>query len=43
MLTEDICDNGHWGNGEYRILIHSLEEVDYGFSLIKQSYKKQIN
>jgi predicted transport protein len=42
-LTEDISDKGHWGNGEYRIWINTMEEIDYGFSLIKQSYKKQGN
>jgi len=41
-LTEDISEKGHWGNGEYRIWIYSMEEIDYGFSLIKQSFKKQI-
>jgi predicted transport protein len=42
-LTEDISEKGHWGNGEYRIWINTMEEIDYGFSLIKQSYKKQSN
>jgi predicted transport protein len=42
-LTEDISEKGHWGNGEYRIWIKSMEEIDYGFSLIKQSFKKQNN
>jgi len=40
-LTEDISEKGHWGNGEYRIWINTMEEIDYGFSLIKQSFKKQ--
>jgi predicted transport protein len=42
-LTEDISEKGHWGNGEYRIWINTMEEIDYGFSLIKQSFKKQNN
>jgi len=42
-LTEDISEKGHWGNGEYRIWVNTMEEIDYGFSLIKQSYKKQNN
>ena len=39
--TEDISDVGHWGNGEYRIWIKSIDEIDYGFDLIKQSFIKQ--
>lgn len=42
-LTEDISEKGHWGNGEYRIWINTMEEIDYGFSLIKQSFKIQNN
>lgn len=30
---------GHWGNGDYEILLTSPDEIDYAMSLIKQSYE----
>jgi predicted transport protein len=39
--TEDLSGKGHWGNGDYKLLIKSEEDIEYGISLIKQSYNKQ--
>lgn len=39
-LTEDISSKGHWGNGNYRIKLHSDDELDYVLSLVKQSLEK---
>jgi predicted transport protein len=41
-LTEDLSEKGHWGNGDYRIWLHSDEHLDYTISLIKQSYQHQL-
>ena len=38
----DMSDKGHWGNGDYKIVIKSVEDIDYVMSLVKQSYMKQI-
>ncbi|MCW5520182.1 hypothetical protein J1N09_10060 [Aureitalea sp. L0-47] len=40
-LTEDLSEKGHWGNGDYRIWLHSDEHLDYAINLIKQSYQNQ--
>ena len=34
-----IKDIGHWGNGDYRMLIDGEEKIDYLMTLIRQSYK----
>ena len=39
---KDMSDKGHWGNGDYKIVIKSVEDIDYVMSLVKQSYMKQI-
>ena len=42
-LTRDLTKPqkvGHWGNGDYEILINDLENLDYIISLVKQSYDK---
>ena len=40
--TEDLSDKGHWGNGDYKLLVKSEDDLEYGISLIKQSYNKQV-
>lgn len=42
-LTEDLSDKGHWGNGDYRVWMHTNEHIDYALNLIKQSYKNQLS
>lgn len=41
-LTEDLSEKGHWGNGDYRIWLHSDEHLDYTINLIKQSFQNQL-
>lgn len=31
---------GHWGNGDYEIVVRNLEEISYVMGLIEQAYKK---
>lgn len=39
---QDVSDKGHWGNGDFKIVIKSVDDIDYVMSLVKQSYMKQI-
>lgn len=39
-LARDVANIGHWGNGDYEIQVSSDEDLDYIFSLIWQSHKK---
>ena len=36
-ITRDVSSTGHWGNGDYEILVDSTENLDYIMSLIKQA------
>jgi predicted transport protein len=38
-IARDVSSIGHWGNGDYEILLRSDAEMDYVLSLIKQSLK----
>lgn len=39
-ITRDVSSVGHWGNGDYEIQIKTDEDLEYIFSLVKQSLKK---
>lgn len=39
-LARDVSSIGHWGNGDYEIVMRTDEEMEYILSLIKQSLKK---
>lgn len=39
-LARDVYKIGHWGNGDYEIIIKPNSDLDYLMTLIKQSYKK---
>lgn len=39
-LSRDVSNVGHWGNGDYEILIKTDEDLEYIMSLVKQSLKK---
>ena len=39
-IARDVSSVGHWGNGDYEIVIRTDEEMEYILSLIKQSLKK---
>lgn len=37
-MTRDMSNKGHWGNGDYEVLLKSEMHIDYVMSLIRQSY-----
>lgn len=39
-LARDVSSIGHWGNGDYEIVLRNEENLDYVMSLVKQSLKK---
>lgn len=39
-LAKDVSELGHWGNGDYEVLVNSSSDLDYLLTLIKQSYLK---
>ena len=39
-LARDVSEVGHWGNGDYQVLVKSSEKLDYLMTLIKQSFTK---
>jgi predicted transport protein len=39
-VARDVSEVGHWGNGDYQVLVESSETLDYLMTLIKQSYTK---
>lgn len=39
-VARDITNVGHWGNGDYEILLNSNSDFEYIMSLIKQSWRK---
>ena len=38
-IAKDISDTGHWGNGDYCVIINKEDEIDNIIPLIKQSLK----
>lgn len=40
LMKKDGNKIGHWGNGDYQVLLKEPEELDYLMTLIRQSYKK---
>jgi predicted transport protein len=42
-LTKDISNVGHWGNGDYQIMMGDKTDIDYVMFLVNQSYKNQEN
>lgn len=39
-LARDVSNIGHWGNGDYEVIINHDTDLDYLMNLIKQSYQK---
>ena len=35
-LTKDVSETGHWGNGDYELIVSNTENLEYVMSLIKQ-------
>ncbi|MDD4547641.1 MAG: DUF5655 domain-containing protein [Bacilli bacterium] len=39
-IARDITNIGHWGNGDYEILMNNDNDFEYIMSLVKQSWRK---
>ena len=39
-VARDVSAIGHWGNGDYEVIVKSADDIYYLMSLIKQSYAK---
>ena len=39
-IAEDVSESGHWGNGDYRIIMHDETDIEYIIFLIKQSFDR---
>ena len=39
-IMRDVSSTGHWGNGDYELMINSDENLEYILSLVKQSLKR---
>lgn len=40
IVVKDVSKTGHWGNGDYKAIIQSEDQLDYLIPLIRLSYKK---
>ena len=38
-LTKDVSETGHWGNGDYELIVNNTDNIEYVMSLIKQAIK----
>jgi len=38
QIAQDVEDKGRWGNGDVRIKLSSITEIDYAMDLIKQAF-----
>lgn len=41
-LIKDVSGIGHWGNGDYEIILKNEKDIDYTLTLIKKSYQKML-
>lgn len=41
-LCKDYAGRGHWGNGDVRVRLESLDELPYVMGLVRQSYERQM-
>jgi len=39
-IMRDVSAKGHWGNGDYEIVLKPGDNLDYLISLVKQSYNE---
>ena len=39
-IMRDVSKVGHWGNGDYAIVLNVGDDLDYIMTLVKQSYLK---
>jgi predicted transport protein len=42
-IAKDISEVGHWGSGDYQVVLDNKTDIDYVMFLINQSYKNQEN
>ncbi len=42
QLARNVSSTGHWGNGDYEVIMSNADKMDYILSLIKQSYLNKI-
>lgn len=40
-LMRDVSSVGHWGNGDYELLVDDDENIEYIISLVKQAYRSK--
>lgn len=38
QLAKDVSASGHWGNGDYEIMVKNTDNLEYIMSLIKQTF-----
>ncbi len=38
-ITRDVSNVGHWGNGDYEVILKDSTNLDYILTLIMQSYE----
>jgi len=36
-ITRDVSETGHWGNGDYELIITNTDNLEYIMSLVKQA------
>jgi predicted transport protein len=41
-MARDVSKIGHWGNGDYEIILKPKDDLNYLMNLVKQSYQKQL-
>jgi predicted transport protein len=41
-LCKDYTGRGHWGNGDVRVKLDSLDQLPYAMGLVRQSYERQM-
>lgn len=39
-LAKLVDETGHWGNGDYQVMVSDVESFDYMMTLIRQSFKE---
>jgi predicted transport protein len=39
-MARDVSEVGHWGNGDYQVIVQSSDGFDYLITLIRQSFAK---
>jgi predicted transport protein len=39
-FAKDVSATGHWGNGDYELLLKPGDDLNYLMFLVGQSYKK---